>query len=122
MKATIANAVPQVAVVAPIVAFAVGGTAVPINSAAETVLQVTAWPVLALVAWSVAVSHRWWRVVSGAAMIVWWMVIIWQILEVDHPRTSPFGILSLLAIPVVVASTWGHAWGLADVEERAPGD
>jgi magnesium transporter len=27
-----------------------------------------------------------------------------------------------LAIPVVVASTWGHAWGLADVEERAPGD
>ena len=122
MRATLANAVPQVAVVAPIVAFAFGGTAVPIDSLAETILQVSAWPILALVAWSVFVAARWWRVVSGAAMIVWWVVIIWQILEVENPRTSLFGILSLLAIPVVVASTWGHAWGLADVEERAPGD
>ena len=121
MRATLANAVPQVAVVAPIVAFAFGGTAVPINQSAETLLQVSAWPILALVAWSVLVSARWWRVVSGAAMIVWWVVIVWQILEVDHPRTSPFGILSLLAIPVVVATTWGHAWGISDVEERAPG-
>lgn len=113
------TAVPQLAVVAPLVAFAIGGTAVPIDPTAELTLWLTSFPVLASVGWSLWRDTRHARTVSGVLMIVWWVVFIVALLAVSHPRTSAFGVLSIAAIPVVVAFTWGHVWGIHDIEESS---
>lgn len=108
-------AIPQLAVVAPLVAFAVGGTAVPIPHATEQALQVATWPTLVLVAWSLWVHTRLWRSVSGIAMILWWGAFLIVLLGVDHPRTSAFGVLTIAAIPIVIAFTWAKPWGRRDM-------
>ena len=113
--------IPQIAVVAPIVAFAVDGTAVPIGHDTETVLQWVTWPILATVAWSLVSDTRFWRTLSGIAMILWWAVFIGVLVSVTNPRTSWFGMLSLAAIPIVIAFTWGQAWGVHDIREREDG-
>ncbi len=110
-------AVPQVAVVAPLVAFAVGGTAVPIEEWTETALWISSFPVLASVAWSMWRDTRHARTVSGAAMVVWWCAFLTSFLYVPNPRTSAFGVLTVAAIPIVIAFTWGHLWGIRDIEE-----
>lgn len=111
--------VPAAAVVAPIVAFAVGGTAVPIDETWEHVLQVAAWPVLAVAVASVVVNTRLARVVAGAAMVVWWGFVYLTIMAVNAPRTSLFGLLTVAAVPIVVAFTWGKPWTARDIEERS---
>jgi hypothetical protein len=110
--------IPQVAVVAPLVAFAFDGTAVPIGEMCEELLRWATWPVLASVAWALGTDSRFWRVVSGASMIVWWGVFIGVLISITNPRTSTFGLLSLAAIPVVIAFTWGHLWGIHDIQRR----
>jgi hypothetical protein len=112
------TAIPQLAVVAPLVAFAIDGTAVPIPDGTEQLLQWASWVILAAVATSIALDTRFARVVSAALMIVWWGGLIASLLLLDSPRTSAFGILALSALPVTIAFTWGHAWGLHDVTER----
>lgn len=108
--------IPQAAVVAPLVAFAIDGTAVPIGDTTEQLMRWATCPVLAMVAWALATDSRFWRVVSGAAMIVWWAAFIGVLVSTTNPRTSTFGLLALAAIPIVIAFTWGHLWGLHDIQ------
>lgn len=111
--------VPAAAVVTPIVAFGSTGTAVPIDPTMEAVLQVAAWPVLAVTILSIVANTRLARAVAGAAMVVWWAVVLLAIVGVDHPRTSPFGLLTVATVPIVVAFTWGKPWSRHEIEERA---
>lgn len=110
--------IPQLAVIAPLVAFALDGTAVPVGHVTEELLRWATWPILALVAWSVWADTRLWRTVSGIAMILWWGAFIGVLISNTNPRISTFGFLALAAIPVVIAFTWGHAWGTHDISRR----
>lgn len=110
-------AVPQLAVVAPLAAFAAGGTAVPIDPTAELTLWLASFPVLASVAWSLWRDTRHARTVSGIAMVVWWAAFLVSLIVVSNPRTSAFGVLTVAAVPVVIAFTWGQLWGVRDIEE-----
>lgn len=112
------NVVPQLAVVAPIVAFAIDGTAVPIEPWTEEALRVACFPILATVAWSLVSDTRFARTVAAVAMVIWWALVVAAIYAVSNPRTSAFGMLTVAAVPVVVAFTFGQAWGIHDVRGR----
>jgi hypothetical protein len=115
----LAPAVPQVAAAAPLVPFAFVGTTVPIEPWAMDVLIVTAlFVVLGTIA-AVISGTRFARVVAGGLLTVWWgFLAIALIPTVGDGQVSWFGITTFIAIPVLVASTYGLSWGIHDVEER----
>lgn len=114
------STIPQAAGAAPLLAFAVVGTTVSINEHTEHFLQATAWPVLLVAATAIIIGTRLARVVSGALLVVWWGILSFAVASIaigGGGTVSWFGALTFIAIPVLVAFTWGQAWGPHDIEE-----
>ena len=115
----LAPAIPQVAAAAPLVAFAFVGTTVPITAWVMDVLIVTAlFVVLGTVA-AVVSGTRFARVAAGGLLTIWWGILAISLIPtVGDGQVSWFGITTFVAIPVLVASTYGLSWGIHDVEGR----
>lgn len=111
------TAIPQAAGAAPLVAFIAVGTSVHIGPV-EGWLQVLAWPVVVIAATAIVVGTRFARVVSGVALVCWWMTLAGSLLFVDDGTVTMFGLTTFSAIPILIAFTWGQAWGIHEVQER----
>ena len=58
-------------------------------------------------------------VVAGGLLTVWWGILAISLVPtVGDGQVSWFGITTFVAIPVLVASTYGLSWGIHDVKER----
>lgn len=115
----LAPAIPQVAAAAPLVPYAFVGTTVPIEPWVADLLTITAmFVVLATVAATIA-GTRFARVAAGGLLTIWWGILaIALIPTVGDGRVSWFGLTIFIAIPALVASTYGLSWGIHDVQER----
>ncbi len=115
----VAPAVPQVAAAAPLVAFALVGTTVPIEPWVSTVLTVSAMFVVFATVVAVIAGTRFARVGAGGLLTIWWGVLAISLTaEVGGGFVSWFGLTTFIAIPVLAASTYGLSWGIHDVQER----
>ena len=115
------STIPQVAGAAPLLAFAMVGTTARINGTIEHVLQASAWPVLLVAATAIIIGTRLARAVSGSLLVVWWGILSFAVASIamgGGGSVSWFGALTFVAIPILVAFTWGQAWGQHDIEER----
>ena len=115
----LAPAIPQVAAAAPLVAYVCVGTTVPIEPWVADLLMVTAlFVVLGTVA-AVITGTRFARVAAGGLLTIWWGILAISLIPtVGGGQVSWFGITTFIAIPVLVASTYGLSWGIHDVQER----
>ena len=115
----LAPAVPQVAAAAPLVPFAFVGTTVPIEPWVSDLLTVSSvFVVLATVA-AIIAGTRFARVAAGGLLTIWWGILAISLIPtVGGGQVSWFGITTFIAIPVLVASTYGLSWGIHDVQER----
>ena len=115
----LAPAIPQVAAAAPLVPYAFVGTTVPIEPWVADLLTITAmFVVLATVAATIA-GTRFARVVAGGLLTIWWGILAISLIPtLGDGQVSWFGITTFIAIPALVASTYGLSWGIHDVQER----
>lgn len=109
--------IPQVAGTLPLVAFISVGTVVNIGDV-EVWLQRVAIPVIVLVVVTILIGTRFARVVAGVALVCWWFALALSLVTVEDGSVSWFGFTTFAAIPILVAFTWGQAWGVHDIEER----
>ncbi len=115
----LAPAVPQVAAAAPLVPFAFVGTTIPITAWVMDVLIVTALFVVLGTVVAVVSGTRFARVAAGGLLTIWWGILAISLIPtVGDGQVSWFGITMFIAIPVLVASTYGLSWGIHDVKER----
>ena len=113
----LAPAIPQVAAAAPLVAYAFVGTTVPIEPWVADLLTITAlFVVLGTVA-AIIAGTRFARVAAGGLLTIWWGILAISLIPtVGDGQVSWFRITTFIAIPALVASTYGLSWGIHDVE------
>ncbi len=115
----LAPAVPQVAAAAPLVPFAFVGTTVPIEPWVSDLLTVTALFVVLGTVGAIIAGTRFARVVAGGLLTVWWGILTISLIPtLGDGFVSWFGLATFIAIPVLVASTYGLSWGIHDGQER----
>ena len=113
------RAVPPVAAAAPIAAFVCVGTTVPIEAWVSDVLIASGPFILLATLAALVEGSRLARTVVGVLVALWWGLLALALIPtLGDGQVGWFGLTTFTAIPILVAFTFGHAWGQRDIDER----